>query len=80
MKQYRSILFVPGNRPDWIDKAPKYGPDALIIDLEDAVPIAEKEATRQIVRDGIARSHQRGMPIAVRVAVAVPDRAMWPRP
>jgi len=67
MKQYRSILFVPGNRPDWIDKAPQYDPDALIIDLEDAVPIAEKEATRQIVRDGIGRSQQRGMPIVVRV-------------
>lgn len=33
MKLYRSVLFVPGNRPDWIDKAPKYGPDALILDL-----------------------------------------------
>ena len=42
MKLYRSTMFVPGNRPDWIDKAPKYEPDALMIDLEDAVPIAEK--------------------------------------
>lgn len=67
MKQYRSILFVPGNRADWIDKAPQYGPDALIIDLEDAVPISEKVETRQIVRDGITRSHMRGMPIVVRV-------------
>ena len=67
MKQYRSMLFVPGNRADWIDKAPTYGPDALIIDLEDAVPIAEKESTRHIVRDGIGRSHQRGIPIVVRI-------------
>ncbi len=44
MKLYRSVLFVPGNRPDWIDKAPQYGPDALILDLEDAVSIAEKAA------------------------------------
>ncbi len=67
MKQYRSVLFVPGNRPDWIDKAPQYGPDALIIDLEDAVPIAEKVETRQTVRAGIERSRARGMPIVVRV-------------
>ena len=67
MKPYRSILFVPGNRPDWIDKAPRFAPDALIIDLEDAVPIAEKQAARGIVRDGIARSHERGMPVVVRV-------------
>ena len=67
MKPYRSILFVPGNRPDWIDKAPRFGPDALIIDLEDAVPVAEKLATRPIVRAGIERSRQRGMPVVVRV-------------
>jgi citrate lyase subunit beta/citryl-CoA lyase len=67
MKLYRSILFVPGNRAEWIDKAPKYGPDALIIDLEDAVPIAEKSEARPIVRAGIERSHKRGMPIVVRV-------------
>ncbi|MGE4095438.1 MAG: CoA ester lyase [Candidatus Binatia bacterium] len=67
MKLYRSILFVPGNRPDWIDKAPKYGPDALILDLEDAVPIPEKVEARKIVRAGIERSHQRGVPIVVRV-------------
>lgn len=67
MKPYRSILFVPGNRPDWIDKAPRFGPDALIIDLEDAVPIAEKQATRSIVSEGTQRSFKRGMPIVVRV-------------
>ena len=58
---------MPGNRPDWIDKAPRFGPDALIIDLEDAVPVADKLATRPIVRAGIERSRERGMPIVVRV-------------
>lgn len=67
MKLYRSILFVPGNRPDWIDKAPKYGPDALIVDLEDAVPNAEKVEARGTVRAGIERLRERGMPIVVRV-------------
>jgi len=67
MKLYRSILFVPGNRPDWIDKAPKYGPDALILDLEDAVPNVEKVDARKTVRAGIERSRERGVPIVVRV-------------
>ena len=67
MKLYRSILFVPGNRPEWMDKAPKYGPDALILDLEDAVPIAEKRQTRSLVRAGITRLSQRGVAIFVRV-------------
>jgi citrate lyase subunit beta / citryl-CoA lyase len=67
MKLYRSVLFVPGNRPDWIDKAPKYGPDALILDLEDAVPNVEKVEARQTVRAGIERSRKRGVQIVVRV-------------
>jgi citrate lyase subunit beta/citryl-CoA lyase len=67
MKLYRSILFVPGNRPDWMDKAPKYEPDALILDLEDAVPVAEKKEARAIVRAGIERLRQRGVPTVIRV-------------
>jgi citrate lyase subunit beta/citryl-CoA lyase len=67
MKLYRSVLFVPGNRPDWMDKAPKYGPDALILDLEDAVPIAEKAEARKTVRAGIERLRERRVPIFVRV-------------
>ncbi len=49
----RSFLFVPGNRPSWMVKAPKYGPDALIFDLEDSVPISEKVAARACIRDAI---------------------------
>ena len=67
MKLYRSILFVPGNRPEWIDKAPKYGSDALILDLEDAVPNDEKRDARDIVRAGIERLHERRVPAVVRV-------------
>ena len=37
----RSYLFVPGNRPERFGKALAAGADAVIIDLEDAVPAAE---------------------------------------
>ena len=37
-KPVRTELFVPGNKEDWMRKAPKYGADALILDLEDSVP------------------------------------------
>lgn len=67
MKFYRSVLFVPGNRPEWMDKAPKYGPDALIIDLEDAVPIAEKAEARPMVRAGIERLQDKNIGVFVRV-------------
>jgi citrate lyase subunit beta/citryl-CoA lyase len=43
----RSALFVPGNRPDRFDKALAAKADAVIIDLEDAVPAAEKSAARK---------------------------------
>jgi len=42
----RSYLYVPGNRPDRFDKACAAGADAVIIDLEDAVPPADKAAAR----------------------------------
>jgi len=40
----RSYLYVPGNGPDRFDKACAAGADAVIVDLEDAVPPAEKAA------------------------------------
>lgn len=47
----RSYLFVPGNRPERFDKACAAGAHAVIIDLEDAVPPAEKAAARAAVTD-----------------------------
>jgi citrate lyase subunit beta/citryl-CoA lyase len=45
----RSILFVPGDRPDRMEKALRAGADALILDLEDAVaPTAKPEARRHV--------------------------------
>jgi len=42
----RSFLFVPGNRPERFAKALASGADAVIIDLEDAVPLDAKLAAR----------------------------------
>jgi citrate lyase subunit beta/citryl-CoA lyase len=45
----RSLLFVPGDRPDRMEKALRAGADALILDLEDAVvPSAKAEARRHV--------------------------------
>ncbi len=51
MKPIRTLLFAPGNRPDRVAKALGLGADAVIMDFEDAVPIAEKESCRPVVRD-----------------------------
>lgn len=54
MRIYRSFLFAPGNRPRFVEKVAHCGADAVILDLEDAVPIAEKETTRHAVREALA--------------------------
>ena len=43
----RSLLFVPGDRPDRMEKALGAGADALILDLEDAVAPDAKPAARE---------------------------------
>ena len=46
---FRSILFVPGDRPDRFEKALAAGADAVCIDLEDAVADGRKAAAREAV-------------------------------
>ena len=47
----RSLLFVPGDRPDRFAKAQASGADALILDLENSVEPARKAEARAAVRD-----------------------------
>ena len=61
----RSLLFVPGDRPDRMKKALGLGADVLILDLEDSVTAAKKDDARKIVADFLAEP--RAMPIFVRV-------------
>ena len=49
MSVYRTFLFAPGNHPRRVEKALSLDADAVILDLEDACPIAEKVATRAVV-------------------------------
>jgi citrate lyase subunit beta/citryl-CoA lyase len=52
-----TLLFVPGDRPERFDKAVASGADAVIIDLEDSVPAANKATARSAVVSWLA-SHQ----------------------
>jgi citrate lyase subunit beta / citryl-CoA lyase len=38
----RSMLYTPGNQPRLVSKVGTFGADAVILDLEDAVPLAEQ--------------------------------------
>jgi citrate lyase subunit beta / citryl-CoA lyase len=62
----RSLLIMPANRADMLAKAPSYGADALIFDLEDSVPVAEKPKARALAREFIGQ-HKAENVIYVRV-------------
>ncbi|MEA3009978.1 MAG: citrate lyase subunit beta / citryl-CoA lyase [Sphingomonadales bacterium] len=47
----RSLLFVPGDRPDRMEKALRAGADALILDLEDSVAVSAKHEARRHVAE-----------------------------
>ena len=54
MPLFRSLLFAPGNHPRKVEKSLGLDADVVILDLEDAVAVAEKEATRSVVVDALA--------------------------
>jgi citrate lyase subunit beta/citryl-CoA lyase len=55
MPLYRSLLFAPGNVPRRVEKAFALQADVVIVDLEDSVAVADKEATRKPVAEALAR-------------------------
>jgi len=58
-------LFVSANRPDRFEKAAGTDADAIILDLEDAVPESEKDSARANLRTGFT-----GKPLIVRLNAA----------
>jgi citrate lyase subunit beta / citryl-CoA lyase len=55
----RSFLFVPGTRTNLLPKAIATGADAIILDLEDSVPPAQKVEARTLVSAELANSPER---------------------
>jgi citrate lyase subunit beta / citryl-CoA lyase len=53
--RYRSMLFVPGHRDGWAEKAVASGADAIILDLEDAVPADLKADARLLAAQTCSR-------------------------
>ena len=62
----RSLLFVPAHDARKLTKGLDSGADALIIDLEDAVPAAEKVRAREMCAEFVAQ-HRAGMTLIVRI-------------
>ncbi|MDA0770501.1 MAG: hypothetical protein BZY79_04795 [SAR202 cluster bacterium Casp-Chloro-G4] len=63
----RSLLFVPGNQPNMMEKAMALRPDAFIPDLEDSVPDDEKTNAREVTAAHIASLAAGGTKVIPRV-------------
>ncbi len=63
----RSLLYVPANSARFLSKAHERGADAIILDLEDAVPEADKDAARTGLRDAAKSAGRNGAQIFVRI-------------
>ena len=49
----RTMMFVPGNNPAMMQDAFIYGPDSIMLDLEDSVTMTEKDAARLLVYNAL---------------------------
>ncbi|MES2999556.1 MAG: CoA ester lyase [Pseudomonadota bacterium] len=67
IKPIRSFLFVPGNKPTWIEKVVAAKADALILDLEDSVPPDMKAEARTIVKSKLAWLTEQKQRVYVRI-------------
>lgn len=63
----RSLIFVPGNRADMLEKARQFDADVIVADLEDSVPDDEKDNARRLVSELGPTLCQRGQKLVVRV-------------
>jgi citrate lyase beta subunit len=66
-RPFRSVLYLPGSKPRALEKARGLPADALILDLEDAVPPAEKPRARDLVAEAVAARGYGGRAVLVRV-------------
>ncbi|MGJ3232774.1 MAG: HpcH/HpaI aldolase/citrate lyase family protein [Oceanicaulis sp.] len=64
----RSALFVPGDKPRALEKAPGLAADALMLDLEDAVAPERKEEARRAAPDAVAGFRRAGRRAVIRIA------------
>ena len=77
MDLLRSLLFVPAVQGEMLARALERGADAIIIDLEDSVPPAEKERARGLAREALARLKNEHTQIWVRIN---PSQQMLAKP
>ncbi len=67
MELIRSLIFVPGNRENMLERARSFDADIIMVDLEDSVPPGEKVAAREMARQWVPALRAEGKRVMVRV-------------
>jgi citrate lyase subunit beta/citryl-CoA lyase len=67
MELMRSLIFVPGNRENMLERARSFDADIIMVDLEDSVPPGEKVAARDMAREWVPTLRAEGKRVMVRV-------------
>ena len=67
MQLLRSIVFVPGNRSNMLERALGFSADIIMVDLEDSVPPGEKAAACELATEWVPRLAGAGKQVMVRV-------------
>lgn len=67
MRLRRTMLYLPGNNPNMLLRGHLFNPDGLILDLEDAVAVREKDAARILIRDVLKRGEFGSCEVTVRI-------------
>ena len=55
---FRSLVFVPGNNPRFLEKAKSLSADVVCFDLEDSVPDKEKKKARTLIKSALKKRNQ----------------------
>ncbi len=66
-RKRRSMLYVPGNNPAMVQQAGVYGADSILLDLEDAVALNQKDAARILVRNMLKYVNYGDAEVSVRI-------------
>ena len=67
MKLRRSLLYVPGNTPGMLQNISVFEADVVMIDLEDAIPLVEKDTARILTRNFLRGFQERNKEVYVRI-------------
>src|SRR5919198_893162 len=73
---FRSLIFIPSNNKRFVEKAKELKADIICLDLEDSVPLNEKNTARQFIIQALTQRTQYKSPFYVRINSLESDQAI----